>query len=292
MNSRPGVNEMLALLDTLKSTAAEFVDREEKLEKDFRARSAAAQNALSNGNQAQESAAAALELNAADILETDKQGLQSRFESRQARINRVHASISGRLLGAISDSDAGWRNRTQQGVQAAELRRDEELAGATAAHETFQQNLAAAGDLQARLETQVRRAFRGYWRFRRLLAPGRKWPEPDLAPDENVLFGQLQKIQTKISADLARFGKFILPKFFKFVPFWLLVIILLGVAAADPVLVHFGRSGISHFDAGMALAGLVLVTIVYIFGGSRAAPLAKTMAGRSGHHPAVAQCQR
>ncbi len=51
MNSQPGVNEMLALLDTLKSIAAEFVDREEKLEKDFRARSAAAQNALSNGNR-------------------------------------------------------------------------------------------------------------------------------------------------------------------------------------------------------------------------------------------------
>ncbi len=60
-----------------------------------------------------------------------------------------------------------------------------------------------------RLETKARRAFRGYWRFRRLLAPKKKWPEPDLAPDENVLFSQLQKIQTKISADLGRFGKFI-----------------------------------------------------------------------------------
>jgi DNA segregation ATPase FtsK/SpoIIIE, S-DNA-T family len=278
VNSRPGVNEMLALLDTLKSTAAEFVDREEKLEKDFRARSAAAQNALSNGNQAQESAAAELELNAATTLETEKQGLQSRFETRQTRINRVHAAISGRLQGAISDSDAGWRNRTQQGVRAAELRRDEELAGATVSHETFQQNLAAAGDLQAWLEAEARRAFRGYWRFRRLLAPGRKWPGLDVAPDENVLFSQLQKIQTKISADLGRFGNFILPKFFKFVPFWLLTIVLLGVAAADPVLVHFGRSGISHFDAGIALTVLLAVAVVYFLGGRSAAPLAGVIA--------------
>ena len=278
MNSRPGVNEMLALLDTLKSTAAEFVEREEKLEKDFRARSAAAQNALSNGNQAQESAAAVSELNAATRLETEKQGLQSRFETRKARINRVHAAISGRLLGAISESDAGWRDRTQQGVRAAELRRDEELTSAMAVHETFQQNLAAASDVQARLETEARRAFRGYGRFRPLLAPGRKWAEPDLAPDENVLFSQLQKTQTKISADLGRFGKFILPKFFKFVPFWLLAVILLGVAAADPVLVHFGRNGISDFDAGMALTGFVLVTVVYIFSDGSAAPFAKTMA--------------
>ena len=279
MNSRPGVNEMLALLDTLKGVAAEFVDREEKLEKDFRARSAAAQNALSNGNQTQESAAAASELNAADTLEMDKQGLQSRFETRQARINRVHAAISGRLLGAISDSDAGWRNRTQQGVQAAELRRDEELANATTAHETFQQNLAAAGNLQTRLETKARRAFRGYWRFRRLLAPERKWPDPNLAPDENVLFNELQKIQAKISGDLGRFGNFTLPKFFKFVPFWLLAIVLLGVVAADPVLVHFGRNVISHLEAGIALTVLLAVVIIYFLGGRSAAPLAGVIAG-------------
>ena len=41
MNSQPGVNETLTLLDTLKSVAGEFNDREEKLEKDFRAAIAA-----------------------------------------------------------------------------------------------------------------------------------------------------------------------------------------------------------------------------------------------------------
>ena len=76
--------------------------------------------------------------------------------------------------------------------------------------------------MQARLETAARRAFRGYGRFRRLLSPKRKWPEPDLSPDENALFSQLQKIQTKISGDLGRFGKLSCRKFFKFVPFWLL----------------------------------------------------------------------
>src|ERR1035438_4021145 len=147
---------MLALLDMLKSVAGEFATREEKLEKDFRARSAAAQNALAGGNEAQESAAATQELNAASARESENQLLQVRFEKRQMRINRVHAAISGRLLGAISESDAGWRERTQQGVQAAELRRDEELAKAAAANEQFHQILAAAGDFQTGLETAER----------------------------------------------------------------------------------------------------------------------------------------
>ncbi len=201
MNSQPGVNETLALLDTLKGVAGEFADREEKLEKDFRARSAVAQNALVSGNEAQESAAAAQEANAAEAFEVEKKQVQARFEKRRARINHVHAAINGRLLGAISESDAGWRERTQQGVRAAELRRDEELAKAAATHETFRQNLAVAADLQAGLETAARYAFRGYGRFRRLLSPRKKWPEPDLSPDENTLFNQVQKIQAKISDD-------------------------------------------------------------------------------------------
>jgi S-DNA-T family DNA segregation ATPase FtsK/SpoIIIE len=279
VNSQPGVNEMLALLDTLKSVAGEFATREEKLEKDFRARSAAAQNALAGGNEAQESAAAAQELNAASALESENQLLQARFEKRQSRINRVHAAVSGQLLGAISESDAGWRTRTQQGVQAAELRRDEELAKAAAANEQFQQDLTVAGDNLARLETAARHAFRGYGRFRRLLKPGRQWPEPDLAPDENVLFSELQKIQAKIIGDLDRFGEFAMPKLFRFLPFWFVAALLLGGVAANPILAHFGRNMISHLEARIALAGLLVVAAAYIIGGRTAAPLARIIAG-------------
>jgi len=42
VNSQPGVNEMLALLDALKGAVRDFVAREEKLESDFRVQSAAA----------------------------------------------------------------------------------------------------------------------------------------------------------------------------------------------------------------------------------------------------------
>ena len=279
MNSQPGVNETLALLDTLKSVAGEFADREEKLEKDFRARSAAAQNALTSGNEAQESAAAEQEASAVAAMESEKKLLQTRFENRRARINRVHTAISGRLLGAISESDAGWRERTQQGVQAAELRRDEELAKATAAHEQFEQDWTDSFIELSRLEKAAEGAFRGYWRFRRLLSPRKKWPEPDLSPGENVPFKELKKNLAKISGDLGDFGKFILPKIFRFVPFWLLAVVLLGVAAADPVLAHFGRNDINDFEAGAALVAFFLVVIVYFLGGRAAAPLARSVAG-------------
>ena len=62
MNSLPGVNEMLALLDALKKNVRDFVAREEKLESDFRVQTAAELRDFASRNQAQESAAVSQEL--------------------------------------------------------------------------------------------------------------------------------------------------------------------------------------------------------------------------------------
>ena len=103
MNSQPGVNEMLALLDALKSTVQDFVVREEKLESDFRVQSAAAANALAAQGQAQETAAYEREVAALDALAAEKAQLQTRFEQRKARITRIHSAVSLRVTNAITN---------------------------------------------------------------------------------------------------------------------------------------------------------------------------------------------
>ncbi len=279
MNSLPGVNETLALLDALKQNVRDFTAREEKLESEFRVQTAAALRDFDARKQAQEAAAMSRELDAAATRKLEQENCQSQFDRRKARINTAHANVSRNVLAEIGEQDTHWKERTQQGVQDAERRRDEELASAATAYENFQQQLAEAGNGLNQLETTAHGAFRGYGKFRRLLALERQWPEPDLSPDENVLFAELQKLQQKISADLARFGKMPLRKFFQFLPVWLLAGILLAVAAADPILAHFGKNLISHAEAGAALAALVLVVVIYFVGGRAATPLAKTIAG-------------
>ena len=279
MNSQPGVSEMLALLDALKGAVRDFVAREEKLESDYRVQSAAAASALEAQNQAQETAAYEREVEVMDALAAEKDRLQNRFEQRKARITRAHSAVSQRVTGAITECDAVWKERTQQGVLAAELHRDEALVNATTDYNNFQQNLAAAGGELARIEAAARGKFRGYGKFRRLLAHDRAWPEPDLKPDHNALFSELQKLQAKISGDLKRFGKFPLPLVFRFLPVWLLAVLLLGVAAANPVLENFHRHDISCLEAGIALGGFFLVVIIYFLGGRAAAPLAAAIAG-------------
>jgi hypothetical protein len=212
-------------------------------------------------------------------MEAEKSRLQSRFEQRKARISHAHTAVSQRVTGAITECDAIWKERTQQGVAAAEIHRDEALVNATTDYNNFQQNLVAAGEELARLEAAARSKFYGYGKFRRLLAPGRAWPEPDLKPDHNALFSELQKLQEKTDGNLKRFGKFPLPVIFKFLPVWLLSVLLLGVAAANPVLAHFHRNDISRLEAGLALGGFFLVVIFYFLGGRAAAPLATAIAG-------------
>ena len=279
MPSQPGVNEMLALLDTLKGVIRDFCGREDKLESTFRLQSAAELNAFASQNQDQESDAYVLETDAETALETAKNRLQNRYEKRKARIIHAHSAVSERVTKAISECDAVWKDRTHQGVKAAELRRDEELVGATVSYNDFQQNLSASGEELARLEAAAHGTFRGYGRFRRLLALGRPWPESNLPGDHVALFGELQKSQAKNVADLARFAKFPLPLIFKYVPVSLLVVLLLGVAVANPLLEHFHRNDISRLEAGIALAGLVLIILIYFLGGRAAAPLAKVIAG-------------
>ena len=279
MNSHPGVNEMLALLDALKNAVRDFVAREEKLNSEFRLQSSGELNAFESQKLAQESAASALEMDAEAALETGKNRLRSRFEKRKSRITRAHSTVSQRVTHAITECDAEWKDRTQQGVQAAELHRDEELVNAALDYNNFQQSLAAVGEELARLEASARGKFRGYGKFRRLLAPDRQWPEPDLKPDHNALFSELQKLHEQTTGNLKQFGKLPLPIIFKFLPIWLIAVLLLGFAAAAPVLAHFHRNLIPQFQSNLAVAAFSLVAVIYSLGSRAAAPLAKAIAG-------------
>ncbi len=279
MNSHPGVNEMLAVLDALKSAVQTAVVREEQLDREFRAQSAAELNSLAGLNEAHAIAIATQEASLLAARDTEIIRLQSRHARRKARLNRVHAAASKRIFHEISERDSAWKDRTQSGVDAAEHQREEALAHATSDYDQFQQNLAAAGEELAQLEAAALGAFGGYGRFRRLLAPDRPWPEPDLSRDENLLFSDLQQLQAKIAGDLKQFGRAPLPLLFKFLPVWLLVALVLGLAGADPVLAHFGRDWISPGLAGGALGAAVLVLGAYFLGGRAAAPRALAIAG-------------
>ena len=279
MNSLPGVNDTLALLDAVKKNVREFAAREEKLEADYRQATAAELRDFAARNEAQETLAADQHAEAEQAREAELVECRARFVRRKERINRIHATLSRRVLEQIGEQEIQWRDRNQQGVQNAERRRDEELAASTAAHDDLQARLHEAGNALTELEASVRRAFRGYGKFRRLLAPDRAWPEPDAAADAGALCASVQQLLAKIGADRKRFGTLPLPLIFKYVPVWLGAAVLLGLAAADPVGAHFSRQLVSNVTAGVALGGALLLGAIHFIGGRMALPAATALAG-------------
>jgi S-DNA-T family DNA segregation ATPase FtsK/SpoIIIE len=276
--SNPGVREMLALLDALKGAVREFAAREAKLSGDFQAQSAVAARLLDEAAAKRtEQLGCAVDREKAAFAER-KQRQQAAYEKRKARINQAHAAVRKRVMDEIGEQHGRSKYKIQASTLEAERRRDDALANTVVTLENFRHAAAESAKTLEELVKSARRTF-GLGRFRRKLSPHCKWPEPDLSPDENQLFAQQQKLQEKVRSELKQFQKFPLPKIFRFVPVWLVTLLLLaGVAVL--VLNHLlVQMVVPASSAGVVAAVMLVLLAVYFFGLRGATLLAKTITG-------------
>jgi len=277
--SNPGAKEMLALLDALKNAIRSFAAREEKLNGDLRAQSAAAAK-LSDEAAVKRAEKLAGGVDAEDAaFEARKIQRQLGFDNRKARIGRAHAAVRKQVMDEIGELHGKSKYKIQASTLEAERSRDDALANTVVTLENFRHATAHGIEVLGESVKSARRALGGSGKFRRMLSPTAKWPEPDLSADENKLFEEFQRLQKKSGGDIAQFKKFPLPQIFKFLPIWLLTILLLGAGAAAFVLPHFNVKVISMPESGIALGALVIIWAVYLWGIRAATPLAKTIAG-------------
>ena len=282
MNKNPGVNEMLALLDTFKGAVVDFAAREEKLNQDFQTRSAAELNAFESARLEQQTQQADRLAAAAAAFEGGKKQCHARFERRKGRINRAHSALNQQVLEEGSEQEGELKQKIRENSTEAEHQRDADLANAATAFEGFQKKLTENGGAFARLEKSARRAFRGYGKFRRLLKRCQQQPDSDFSQDANQLFEEFQRLESKAREDLDRFRKILLPQVFRFLPVSLVVLLLLVAVAAVPVLQHFGRNVVSWSETGPAAFGLLVILVFYFQGRRVAVPAATVIAGQLG----------
>jgi hypothetical protein len=153
-------------------------------------------------------------------------------------------------------------------------------ANAEVALDEFRRKTAETREELALLERTTRKAFRGYHKFHRLLAHHRRWPEPDLSPDENQLLEEVHRLYAEIRDELGHFQKILLPWVFKYFPMWLVALLLLGIAVSGAVLRHFDVNTISWRDVGISLFVLLVVLSVHQYGKRRSGPVATAIAGK------------
>jgi hypothetical protein len=270
---------MLALLDALKGAVRDCAAREEKLNGEFRAQSAAATRLSDEAVvKRTEKLAGAIDRENAEFAERTNRR-QADYENRKARINQAHATVRKRVMDEIGEQHGQLKYKIQASTLEAEHRRDDALAQTVVTLENFRQAAAQNAGALEELAKSARRALGGCGKFRRLLSPKHEWPQPDLSPDENKLFEQQQRLQEKVRADVKQFKKIPLPQFFRFFPVWLVTLIMLaGVAVL--VMAHFQVKMVVPVPVAGAVAAAMLVLLaVYFFGTGGAAPLAKTIAG-------------
>ena len=276
--SNLGVKEMLALLDALKGAIRDCAAREEKLNGDFLAQSAAAARLSDEAavKRTEKLAGGVDRENAA--FEAGKIKRQCDFDNRKARIARAHAAVRKRVMDEIGEQHGQSKYKIQASTLEAEHHRDDALAGTVVTLENFRHNAAHGSEVLDELTMAARKVFGGCGKFRRLLSQEQRRRESDLSPDENKLFEESQRLQKKISGDVGQFKKFPLPTIFKFIPIWLVTVLLLAVVTAFFVLPHFGVNVLSKPEAGIALGALAVVWAIYLWGIRGATPLAKTIA--------------
>jgi hypothetical protein len=269
-----GVNEMLALLDRLESAIRTFASREEKLNGEYRSRSSATAKAFEKATEEHTSQLAERIAAAEAVFETAKQKLQSKFEKRKSRITQAHLTCTQQVTEG-TDRAGRRQHKIQESAMETERLRDTELVNATAELERLQTKLAENREGFVLLEKNARSAFRGYGKFRRLLAPNRQLPELELPPDEHKLLDEFRRLEAGTRDELNRFKTILLPRVFAFVPMWLLTILLLLAFAVSVPLLH-----LAYPAAGAALAVLWAVFFaIHQVGKFQAGPAAGTIAG-------------
>jgi DNA segregation ATPase FtsK/SpoIIIE, S-DNA-T family len=254
------VNQTVELLDRLKRTAREFAATEEKMTRESRAKTDTIEKRFQSDIEALDARLAEDLAGAETTFQTEKEALQARYERRKNRIAKAQYSSQRQGLQRLDRVEGQKTYPIQKGLLDTKRNREEALKQNDAALADFHAQLAANRETFVELEFSALKAMRGYGAFRRLL---RKFPnpQPDLAGDEHQLLERLRQFHTRTSADLARFRKFLLPKFFSYFPLWFWIGLIVLCAAGAPIAFPYFNIGSISYPAAAA-AGAALIVFI------------------------------
>ncbi|MBC8096992.1 MAG: hypothetical protein H7Y43_14390, partial [Akkermansiaceae bacterium] len=278
MSSQLGTKDTLALLNQIKDLVQDFAAREEKLNLEFRTRTAAEEKAF-------EAASVEHSTRHAETLAQSETAFthaiarhEARFQTRKNWISHSHMESRRRALDAIRDQEDKRKYKVQEGTLSAEKRREADLASAAAALEDVNARLVQSEASLAQLGRAVRYAFSGYGQITRMLSQPIT-VQVEATPDENKLLNQAHDLQAGIQRQLENFNGRGLAKVFRFFPLGLSIIILVvGGVLLSPLVENFG-GGVPWREIGIGAVALgVVLMICRIVGSAQAKPIASTIA--------------
>ncbi len=256
MNSNLSTSRILELLNRLRTALEDFAARSGKLDTDMRIRAARERQlcdrALHAGQAEHEAALAQAEQDYAAA----KVRMQEAFEHRKAWIGKAYQSSKEAAIQKVEQAAGSRKFDLQRYVLQAERDRDAGYAAAMSSLESLRNTLAAENATLSQLESQARRAFMGYGKFRRGLAAAYEKAEADSNRIEEDLASELRR-SVEDSRNGMKHCRGALQTLFRFLPLWvILAFVPLGTAIW---LNQSGRAGLAipqALGAGIALLAL------------------------------------
>src|SRR6266576_6290014 len=184
VSSQLTVTQTIELLDSLKDTVRDFAASEEKLVRDYRQKIDATQKRFKEESETHDARLTAQLSEMESAFRATKEHLQTKYERRKARIARAHKSSQRQSARRIDDEEGGRKHRSQKGMLDTKRWRTDSLAQNDATLVEFNQQLAENHSAFAALEGRALKAFRGYGKFRKMVASGSVLANTDFSPDE------------------------------------------------------------------------------------------------------------
>jgi len=278
-NDLLSAGETLALLDRLRQSLREAVQRTAELDRDFTARSHKLRAQLEKALAAERSRWTAESEKLTAEKATQEQHVDDRFNARKSRITRALENARVRRLADIEGEEGKHTFDNQRALLDSERTKEVDTQKSNADYQSFTNELANERAALVQLSGRARATFAGFGPLARLIAHPPTGPALDTKAHENQLLDQLRERRDQAARELTRTNGLVLPLIFRFLRLWIgIPLILVATFIFVP---EFRRLDFQHVPANTWLTvvgALVAFIVLHVLGKALAAPHAKAAA--------------
>jgi uncharacterized membrane protein len=262
-NDLLSAGETLALLDRLRQSLREAVQRTAELDKDFTLRA----NKLRAQLEQSLAAERARWTTESDQLSADKatqeQHIEDRFKARKGLITRALENARAKRLAQIEGEEGKHTFDNQRELLDNERAKEVDTQKNNASYQSFTGELANERAALDQLSRRARATFSGFGSLARLINHPPTGPALDPKADENQLLDQLREQRDRAARALTRTNALVLPVLFRFLRLWIgIPLIIIAAFLLVPELRRFDfqhvPTNVWAIVGGSVLAFLVL----------------------------------
>ncbi|MCU0789125.1 MAG: ATP-binding protein, partial [Verrucomicrobia bacterium] len=269
-NSLPGVPATLALLGGFRDTLRSFSEREAGVEREHLVQSARLRKQLEQetGSVAESLSAALQEIKTGHL--SDKSALERHFDLRKVHIKKAQENCRAAAFQLIEEQEGRRKFEIQREQLEATRKRDGDDLAERKRFDAFTAGLTVERDALAEFEGRAIATLAGYPVFQRQLQAATVRTPPDVPSEEEQVLARFRAAVGEAGKSLQRIRKSFLPLLFKYLPLWLLILLLILVnAALVPALRHWGIGSLTWTHAAIAFAASTILVVGLYFLGRR-----------------------